>query len=57
MCIAKDQFEIIMIITLGKSTWKLIIESVMFNHDTPWENIFYFIQKSYGIQESDIFTI
>ena len=57
MCIAKDQFEIIMIITLGKSTWKLIIESVMFNHDTPWKNIFYFIQKCYGIKELDIFKI
>ena len=29
----------------------------MFNYDTSWKNIFYFIQKCYGIQELDIFKI
>ena len=44
---------------MGQSTRNLITEGVMFNHDTPWKNIyiFYFIQKCYDNQELDIFKI
>ena len=39
----------------AQTTKNLIIEGVMFNHDTPWKNIFCFIQRCCGNQELDIF--
>ena len=43
---------------LGQFTRNLIIEGVMFNHNTPWKNIFFFISSknlSSDNQELDIF--
>ena len=40
----------------GQSKTKVNVESLllnvsMFNHGPPWNNVFYFIQEFYGIQE------
>ena len=41
---------------LSQSTRNLIIEAVLFNHDTPWIT-FFFYPKIYGIQELNKFKI